>query len=79
MEEFPPGAEGDGELPLWPYGLGLVSLSSVDSTTRSSLGGTDGVTSDSVAVAIEGFAGDPNNMEESPPGAEGDGELLLRA
>jgi hypothetical protein len=78
MEEFSPGAEGDGELPMRAEGLGLVSLSSVGGLVGSSLGVTDWGTSGAKVVAIEGFAGDPHNMEESPPGAEGDG-LPLRA
>jgi hypothetical protein len=45
MEESPPGAEGDEELPLRAEGLGLVSLSSVDGSAGSSLEGKDGVTS----------------------------------
>jgi hypothetical protein len=32
MEESPPGAEGDGELPLRAKGLGLVPLSFMDGT-----------------------------------------------
>jgi hypothetical protein len=79
MEESPPGAEGNGELPLRAEELGLVSLSSVDGTAGSSLGGTDGDTSESAAVEIYGFADDPHNVEDSPPGAEGDAELPLRA
>ena len=42
-------------------------------------GGPDGGTSEAAVVAIEGFAYDPYYMEESRPGAEGDGELPLRA
>jgi hypothetical protein len=79
MEEFPPGAEGDGELPMRAKGLGLMPLSSVDGSAGSSLGGTDGDTSEAAVVAKEGFADDPHNMEESPQGAEYDGELPLRA
>jgi hypothetical protein len=79
MEESPPGAEGDGELPLRAEGLRLVSLSSVDGSAGSSLGGTNEGISEAAVVATEGFADDPHNMEESPPGAEGDGELPLRA
>ena len=78
MEEFSPGAEGDGELPMRAEGLGLVSLSSVGGLVGSSLGVTDWGTSGAKVVAIEGFAGDPLNIVESPPGAEGDG-LPLRA
>jgi hypothetical protein len=55
MDESPPGAEDDGELPLRAEGLGLVSLSSVDGTAGSSLGDTDGGTSEAAVVAIEGF------------------------
>jgi hypothetical protein len=36
MEESPPGAESDGELPLRAEGMGLVSLSSVSGTTGDS-------------------------------------------
>ena len=72
IEKSPPGAEGDGELPLRVEGLVLVSLFSVDGTAGSSLGGTDGDTSEAAVVEIEGFADDPHNMEESPPNAEGD-------
>jgi hypothetical protein len=79
MEGSLPSAEGDGELPLRAEGLGLVSLSSVEGSAGSSYGGTDGDTSEAAVVAIKGFADDPQNMEESPPGAEGDGELPLRA
>jgi hypothetical protein len=67
MEESPPGAEGDGELPLRAGGFGLVSLSSSDGTAGWSLGGTDGDTSEAVVAAIEVFFDDPHNMEESPP------------
>jgi len=78
MEESPLGAEGDGVLPLRAGDVGLVSLSSVGGSAGSSLGGTDWGTSEAAVVAIESFADDPNNMEESPPGAQGDG-LPLRA
>jgi hypothetical protein len=79
MEESPPGAEGDEELPLRAEGLGLVSLSSVDGTAGASLSGADGDTSEAAVVAIERIADDPRNIKESPPVAEGDEELPLRA
>jgi hypothetical protein len=79
IEKSPPGAEGDGELPLRVEGLVLVSLFSVDGTAGSSLGGTDEGISEAAVVAIEGFVNDSNNIKDSPPGAEGDGEVPLRA
>jgi hypothetical protein len=54
-------------------------LSSVDGTAGSSLGGTDEGISEAAVVAIEGFVNDSNNIKDSPPGAEGDGEVPLRA
>ena len=59
-------------------GFGLASLSSVDGSAGSSLGGTDGDTSEAAVVAKEGFADDPRIMNVSPQGAEYDGELPLR-
>ena len=38
-----------------------------------------GGTLEAAVVALNGLANDPHNMEESPPGAESDGELPLRA
>jgi hypothetical protein len=52
MEESPLGAESDGELSLRAEGLGLVSLSSVDSSAVLSFGVTDGDTSEAAVVAI---------------------------
>jgi hypothetical protein len=55
MEESPSGDEGDG-LPPRAEGLGLISLSSVDGSAGSSLGGTDLDTSEAAVVAMKKIA-----------------------
>jgi hypothetical protein len=79
MGESPPGAEDNGELPLQAEGWGLVSLSSVDGSAGSSLGGTEQGISEAAVIAIKGFASDPQSIGESQSGAKGDGELPLWA
>jgi hypothetical protein len=73
----PPGGSPTSGPGSPPVTMGTPALPLLGGSPTSA--GTDGNTSEAAVVAIEGFADDPHNMEESPPGAEGDGELPLRA
>jgi len=60
-----------------PASMETPSLAAAGGSPTSS--GSDGGTSEAGVVATEVFSDDPHYMEESPPGAEGGGELPLRA
>jgi hypothetical protein len=91
IEESPSSAEGCGELPLRAGTFRSVSLSPAagsrfflerERTERaagSSFGGSGGNTSKIEVERKREKADDPHNTEESPPGAEGDAGLPLRA